>query len=339
MAFLTSQVPGSTGDAGWWRFPNGEKAYAQKLRSCTTTSLTADEIHQLGLREVARIEKEIDRVLRQMGHTAGTLEERIAAAQRKQSVIEGPDAPQKALARYEEIIRDAYTRSAALFDIAPKVRVVVRRVPEFREANSPAYYIGPAPDGSRPGTFWVPLGSTSLLVRRTLAYHEAVPGHHFQIATQRENKEIPAIRSLGVLSTSAFTEGWGLYVERLAWEEGWYNGDLEGELIYLTSSDLFRAKRLVVDTGIHAKKWTINQGVEYGIRRSEVERYAVYPGQATSYKVGEQKILAIREKARLALGNRFSLREFHNVVLRTGNVPLEVLASVVDDYIRETKMK
>jgi uncharacterized protein (DUF885 family) len=238
MALLESQVPGSTEDAGWWRFPNGEKAYAQKLRSFTTTSLTADEIHQLGLREVARIEREIDRVLRQLSHTVGTLEERLAAAQRKQSVIEGPDAAQRALARYEEIVRDAYRRSDALFDIVPKARVEVRRIPGFREANSSAYYIGPAPDGSRPGTFWVPLGSTSLLVRRTLAYHEAVPGHHFQIATQIENKEMPALRSLGLASSSAFAEGWGLYVERLAWEEGWYKDDLEGELIYLTSSDL-----------------------------------------------------------------------------------------------------
>ena len=140
MALLESQIPGSTDDAGWWRFPNGDKAYAQKLRSSTTTSLTADEIHQLGLREVARIEKEIDRVLRQLGYTAGTLEERLAAAQRKLPVIEGPDAAPKALARYEEIVRDAYKRSEALFDIVPKAKVEIVRIPEFREATNATAY-------------------------------------------------------------------------------------------------------------------------------------------------------------------------------------------------------
>jgi len=338
IALLESQLAAATDDAGWWRFPNGEAAYAQRLRSMNTTTLTAEEIHQLGLSEVGRIEKEIDRVLRKMGHTTGTLEERIAAAERRRLTFEGPDAPARVLARYEEIIRDAVNRSNALFDLRPRASVEVKRVPEFREANSPAFYMPPAPDGSRPGTFWVPLGGTSLIVRRTLAYHEAVPGHHFQIAIQQENKEMPALRSLGMVSSAAFAEGWGLYVERLAWEEGWYEDDLMGELVYLTSSDLFRARRLVVDTGIHAKQWTIAKGIGYGIRRSEVERYAVNPGQATSYKVGEQRILAMREKARRTLGSKFSLKQFHNVLLQTGNVPLNVLENVVDEYIQATRV-
>jgi uncharacterized protein (DUF885 family) len=169
---------------------------------------------------------------------------------------------------------------------------------------------------------------------RTLVYHETVPGHHFQIALQVENKDLPRFRQIGAFGgISALVEGWGLYAERLAAESGWYEGDLEGLLGQLYSA-LFRARRLVVDTGLHAKHWTRLQGIDYGIEASEVERYAVFPGQACSYMIGQLKIVELREKARKTLGDRFSLRAFHDVVLNTGTVPLDLLEQQVDLYIR-----
>ena len=169
---------------------------------------------------------------------------------------------------------------------------------------------------------------------RSIVYHETVPGHHFQIALQVENKDLPRFRQIGAFGgISALVEGWGLYAERLAAESGWYGDDVEGLLGQL-NYELFRARRLVVDTGIHAKQWTRQQGIDYGIEASEVERYVVYPGQACSYMMGELKILELRDKARAALGDKFSLREFHNVVLRTGTVPLDILERQVDAWIR-----
>ncbi len=169
---------------------------------------------------------------------------------------------------------------------------------------------------------------------RTLMYHEAVPGHHFQLALQAENKELPRFQQLSAFGfISASGEGWALYAERLAAESGWYEGDVEGRLGQL-SDELFRARRLVVDTGIHAMKWTRQQAIDYGVEPSEIDRYVVWPGQACSYMVGQLKILELREKAKSALGAKFSLREFHNVVLGAGGVPLQVLERQVDGYIR-----
>lgn len=168
---------------------------------------------------------------------------------------------------------------------------------------------------------------------RSTVYHETVPGHHFQIALQIENKELPRFRQLSALGgISALSEGWGLYAERLARESGWYGDDVQG-LLGALDSELFRARRLVVDTGLHAMKWTRQQAIDYGIEASEVERYTVYPGQACSYMMGELKIVELREKAKQALGDKFSLREYHDVVLRTGTVPLELLERQADAYI------
>ncbi len=340
IALLESQLPASSADEGFWRLPNGLAAYNERLRINTATSLSAEEVHQIGLKEIARIEKEIDRVLTALGETGGTRDERLKRAEAKRPgvLVVKPGAREAILAGYSQMIRDAERRSADLFDLRPKAPVRVLRVPEYREANASASYTPPALDGSRPGTFWVPLPGPTLFASRTLAYHEAVPGHHFQIALRQENPDLPAFRRsslLGILS--AFGEGWACYAERLAWEEGWYTGDLDGELDYLVNFALFRAKRLVVDTGLHAKRWSIDQGIAYGIRRSEVERYAATPGQACSYKIGELKIVELREKAKRELGGRFSLKEFHNTVLRHGALPMDVLAMVVDRYIRENR--
>lgn len=340
IALLESQLPAASADDGFWRLPDGLAAYDERLRSYTTTSLSAEEIHQIGLKEIARIEKEVDRVLTALGETEGTREERLKRAESKRpGVLEAkPGAREAILGEYDQIIRDAERRAVDLFDLRPKAPVRVLPVPEYRAANDPASYTPPAPDGSRPGTFWVPLRGPTFAASRTLAYHEAVPGHHFQLALQQENADLPAFRRHPVFGfLSAFVEGWGLYAERLAWEEGWYKGDLHGELDYLVSSDLFRAKRLLVDTGLHAKRWSIDQGIAYGIRRNEVERYAANPGQACSYKIGELKIVELREKAKRELGGTFSLKEFHSTVLRHGALPMDVLAMVVDQYIRDRR--
>ena len=190
-------------------------------------------------------------------------------------------------------------------------------------------------DGSRPGIFQYPLRTEIMTTfgLRTVVYHETVPGHHFDIAQQVENKGLPAFRQLGTFGgTPARTEGWGLYAEHLAAESGWYENDLEGLLGQL-SWELLRARRLVVDTGLHAKRWTRQQAIDYGIEAAEVERYVVWPGQATSYTIGELKILELRDRAKKALSDRFSLRDFHNMVIATGNVPLEILERQTDAYI------
>jgi uncharacterized protein (DUF885 family) len=221
--------------------------------------------------------------------------------------------------------------------------VVAQAFPSFREANAAANYNAPAPDGSRPGVFQYPrrVEKMTKFGLRSTVYHETVPGHHFQIALETENTALPDFRKLRAFGgISAFSEGWGLYAERLAAESGWYGndgGDDIGGLLGQLDAELFRARRLVVDTGLHAMHWTRQQSIDYGIEASEVERYAAMPGQACSYMIGELKIIELREKARQALGDRFSIREYHDVVLDTGSVPLELLERQVDAYIASKK--
>lgn len=332
-ALLQSQLPRSTDDAGLWRLPGGDKAYINALARNTTTALTPDEIHALGLKEVARIEAQMDQILRELGYTDGTVNQRYAKLEMDLQPKEADPRP-ALLARYTELVRDAERRALSLFDLRPKAPCEVRREPPFTEKNAAAHYTGPASDGTRPGIFWVPLpGSPYRIVSmRSLTYHEAVPGHHFQIALQSESQELPRFRSARVFGgLPAHAEGWALYAERLAAESNWYEGDKVGALGQL-DSELFRARRLVVDTGLHAKKWTRQQAIDYGIKEAEVERYVVLPGQACAYKIGELRILAIREKARQTLGEKFSLKEFHNVILRNGNVPLDVLEQIVETW-------
>jgi uncharacterized protein (DUF885 family) len=336
VAELQSQLPRSTDDAGLWRLKGGAEAYAYFLHRYTTTNYPADQIHEIGLREVARIENQMDEILRRLGRTEGSVKERVEKLQKDLSYPITEEGRGLIMADVEKILRDAQRRSDSLFDKVPKSPVVAQPFPRFREANAAANYNAPAPDGSRPGTFQIPLRPERMTKfgLRSLVYHETVPGHHFQIALQVENKDLPRFRQIGAFGgISALTEGWGLYAERLAAESGWYEGDLEGLLGQLNSS-LFRARRLVVDTGLHSKHWTRQQGIDYGIEASEVERYAVFPGQACSYMIGQLKIVEVREKAKKALGDKFSLRAFHDVVLNTGTVPLELLERQVDAYIR-----
>jgi len=338
IALLESEQKRAGIAAGLWRFKGGSEAYAYFLHRYTTTNLTADQIHQIGLDQVTRIESEMDTLLRRLGRTAGPVKDRIAKLAEDMRYPNPTSEASRELIMQdiEKILRDAEARSALLFDIRPKSPVVAQPFPSFREANAAANYNVPAPDGSRPGTFQFPR-RPEMMTRfglRSIVYHETVPGHHFQIALEVEDKDLPRFRQIRALGgISAFTEGWGLYAERLAAESGWYGDDVEGLLGQL-NYELFRARRLVVDTGIHAKQWTRQQGIDFGIEASEVERYVVFPGQACSYMMGELKIIELREKARKALGDKFLLREFHNVVFRTGSVPLDILERQVNAWIR-----
>jgi uncharacterized protein (DUF885 family) len=333
---LESQMGRATDEAGLWRFKSGSNAYAYALRRFTTTNLTAEQVHQIGLREVARIESEMDTIFRRLGRSEGPLQARIDTLKKDLGYPLTEQGRELIMADVNQILRDAQKRSEALFDRVPKSPVVAQPFPRFREANAAANYNSPAPDGSRPGTFQIPLRPERMTKYglRSLVYHETVPGHHFQIALQVENQSLPRFRQLGVfLGISALVEGWGLYAERLAAESGWYDGDLEGRLGQLDSA-LFRARRLVVDTGLHAMHWTRQQAIAYGIEASEVDRYVVNPGQACSYMIGQLKLVELREKGRTALGEKFSLREFHSVVLNTGTVPLDLLERQVNAWIR-----
>jgi len=335
IAELNRQLPQANDDAGLWRFPNGADIYRRQLRAFTTTDLTPEQIHEIGLSEVARIEAEMDGLFRQIGLVDGSILERIDQLDAR-TAYSHDDAGREALTQdVQRYLADALQRSAALFDQMPQSAVIAQPYPRFRWDTAAAGYTTAPLDGSRPAVFQFPLRDNELMryEKRSLVYHETVPGHHFQLALIAENQELPRfmqIRAFG--GNSAITEGWALYAERLAAESNWYDGDIEGRLGYLDSA-LFRARRLVVDTGLHAMRWTRQQAIDYGIAPSEVDRYVVNPGQACAYMLGQLKIVELREKARAALGDRFSIREFHNVVLGAGVVPLTMLEQVVDEYI------
>jgi uncharacterized protein (DUF885 family) len=288
---------------------------------------------------VARIEGEMDKHLRELGYADGSVEERMKKLEATLNPPAEPDPRPQLLERYKLIVADALKRSEPLFNVKPAAPVDVRREPPLTEASAAAHYSMPAPDGSRPGVFWVPMRGPDfeILGMRTLSYHEAVPGHHFQLAIQQEQTKLPKYRAQRVFGGgSAHSEGWGLYAERLAIEQGWYQGDTQG-LLGALAAQLFRARRLVVDTGIHTQGWTREQGIDYGIPATEVERYIAWPGQACAYMIGMLRIVELRDKAQSALGDKFSLPAFHDVVLKTGSVPLDVLGQVVDRWIAAQK--
>jgi len=336
---LQSQQARATSDAGLWRFPNGADIYAYQLRRYTTTDYTADQIHEIGLREVARIEETMDSLLRQLGLNDGSIQERVATLRERLAYSNDDEGRAQIMRDIDIMVADALVRSAGgLFDRMPKADVIAQPYPRFRWDNAAASYTAPPLDGSRPGIFQMPLRPSRLtnFALRSLVYHETVPGHHFQIALVGEDPNLPKFmqtRAFG--GSAASSEGWALYAEQLANEYGWYDGDIEGLLGQLDSA-LFRARRLVVDTGLHAKGWTREQAIDFGIEASEIERYVVMPGQATSYMVGQLRITELREKARAALGDTFEIAQFHNVVLSLGVVPLPVLERAVDAYIAST---
>ena len=360
-AYLEAARAGASEEVGAWKHPDGAAYYGWALRYHTTTSKSADEIHALGLAEVARIHAEMRAIRDEIAGepepdpSAGLgavldpeppIGDWLRELQRDERFLHpDSDAGRAAvLGGYRAIIDDAKPRLPALFGRLPQAPVVVERVPAFKEDSAPgAYYMPPPLDGSKPGIFYANLRSVREIPTfgmRTLAYHEAIPGHHLQIAIAQELPGLPIFRR--VVPFTAFVEGWALYAERLALEQGFHPTpyDRLGALV----AEVFRAARLVVDTGLHAKRWTREQAIDYMLANTgmpetdvvaEVERYIVLPGQACAYKVGQLTILDLRERARSRLGDRFDLRTFHDVVLGSGALPLELLERVVDAWIAE----
>jgi uncharacterized protein (DUF885 family) len=335
IAYLESLVPRSADRAGLWRLEGGAEAYQYFLKDFTTTDLAPDRIHEIGLRKVAELERDMDAVLRKLGRSTGTVKDRVAQLKKDLSYPLTEEGRKQIMADIDVMIREAERRSALQFDVRPKGPVIAQPYPRFREANAAASYMSPPMDGSRPAIFQMPLRPDRMtkFALRTLVHHETVPGHHFQIGLMVEDQTLPRFRQLRLFGgISAITEGWALYSERLAAESGWYENDPEG-LLGQMDAELFRARRLVVDTGLHAKRWTREQAIDYGIEASEIERYVVMPGQATSYMIGQLKILELRDRAKAQLKDRFSERAFHNAVLGPGAVPLEILEDEVERFI------
>ena len=340
---LDSIQPKATDDAGLWRYKGGGDAYAFFLSRFTTTTLAPEQIHQIGLKQVANIEGQMDVILKQLGRKDGPVRERI---EKLRADLRYPDPASDAsraaiMKDTNAFIQDALKRSQSLFDLQPKTAVIAQPFPRFREASAAANYNRAPLDGSRPAIFQIPLRYQRMTKfgLRSLVYHETVPGHHFQIALEQENASLPRFRQARVLGgISALAEGWALYAEKLVAENGWYEGDPEG-MLGMLDAQLFRARRLVVDTGLHAKHWMRQQAIDYGIEASEVERYVVNPGQACAYMIGQLKLLELRDHARDTLGAKFSPRAFHDVVLKTGTAPLDMVAGEVDHYVRTASGK
>jgi uncharacterized protein (DUF885 family) len=347
--YFNALLPKTTTDDGVWKLPDGDAFYAYALRKSTTTTLKPDEVHELGLREVARIEGEMRTLLDGNGFAGRPVAEAMEALRKDPRFLFPNDDEGRAgaLSEYTRLINDAIERCRLLFATVPKAKVEVQRVPVFKQATAPgAYYNGASMDGTRPGVFYANLRDLSEIPKwsmPTLAYHEGVPGHHWQIATAQELKGVPQFRKL--IPFTAYQEGWALYAEWLAKEAGWYDGNPFGDLGRL-QAELFRAVRLVVDTGIHAKRWPREQAIAYMRDKTsmgekevtaEIERYIVNPGQACAYKVGMLKIQELRKRAQAELGTKFDQREFHDVVLTNGALPLEILEEQVNAYIQRTK--
>lgn len=330
---------------GYWHLPEGEEAYKFALRFFTTTDYTPDYIHELGVREVARIQDEMLAIFKGQGVDieGGYLAAMNDFSARPEFYYEDTDAGrEQILSDYQTILDEIDRGLASAFNIRPKAGMEVVRIPEFKEKTSPgAYYQQPALDGSRPGRFFANLydiKATPKFGMRTLAYHEGIPGHHFQVAIAMELEDMPFIRRFAPFT--AYSEGWALYAEQVAFEQGFQANPADN--IGRLTAELFRAVRLVVDTGIHHKRWTRTEAIEYMANNtgmadrdvvSEIERYIVMPGQATAYKVGMMKILELRQRAKDSLGDKFDIREFHDAVLKNGAMPLDLLERVIETYI------
>jgi len=344
MATVERLAQSATGDDGIWRFPDGEEYYQRLLNWFTTTDLTADQVHQLGLTNVVRIHNEMRSIMRQVGFS-GTLQEFFIFVRENQELRypntdEGREQyledARSAIARMEEKLPD-------YFGVLPKAELIVKRVEPFREQSAgKAFYQSPPPDGSRPGIFYANLFDMSAMPKtdlEALAFHEGLPGHHLQRAITAELEGVPDLQRY--LSFTAFSEGWGLYTEQLAYEMGFYEDPYSrfGQL----AMELWRAARLVVDTGIHSKRWSREEAIAYLVNNTPnaeydcikaIERYIAMPGQATAYMIGKLRIVELREQAREALGDKFDIRLFHDTVLGSGPVPLNKLAENIDAMVR-----
>jgi len=347
IAEMTAQEKVAGTDDGVWRFPDGAGYYAERLSNYTTTNMTPDQIHNLGLAQVARIHKEMRVVQKKMG-VKGDLQAFFKYMRTEPKFYAPETAEGRALYLAEtQKAQDAVTPLLPKwFGVLPKAPLVVKAVEAFREKSAgKAFYQRPSPDGSRPGTYYANLYTMAdmpLTEVEALFYHEGLPGHHLQLAIQTELKDVPAFRQFG--GVTAYSEGWGLYSEKLAKDMGLYTDPARdfGRL----QLELHRAIRLVVDSGLHHKRWSREQAIKYvednsadapgGIVKA-IERYIIYPGQATAYMVGRLKISELRDKAQKALGKKFDIRGFHDTVLKSGPVPLDVLEEQVDAWIATRK--
>jgi len=340
-----SMLPEATHDAGIWRLPNGEAIYAANLRSNTTTQYAPEEIHATGLAEVDRIEGEMLDILDSQGVMGDSFAQRIRVlmddpAHQFPNTDEGRA---EMIAYLEAFDQKVMAIAADYFVTIPPQPLEIVRVPEYSQDSSPGgYYSGPALDGSRPGRFYINQKDTADNPRwtlPTLMIHEGSPGHHFQISTSQLIEGVPLLRRLSPFN--AFSEGWALYSERIAKTDmGLYEDDPLGDLGRL-QAEMFRAVRLVVDTGMHAKRWSREQAIEYMTAKTgmtneevtrEIERYVVWPGQATAYKTGQLALLEMRKDTEDALGERFSLKDFHEAVLMNGAMPLDILKETMADW-------
>lgn len=347
IAKMEDQQQRATTDAGVWKFPKGKKFYETALKRTTTTDLSAEEIHEIGLSEVARIHKEMEEIMKEVGFKGSLKDFFRYMREDEQFYYENtPEGKERYLTEAKQIIDSMKGRLDELFITKPEADIVVKAVEAFREKSAgKAFYQRPALDGSRPGTYYANLYDMKAMPTyqmEALAYHEGIPGHHMQLAIAQELDSLPMFRKHE--SSTAYVEGWGLYSEILPKDIGAYSDPYSdfGRL----AMELWRSIRLVVDTGIHAKEWTREEAIDFYVQNSPnaesdavkmVERHIVMPGQATAYKIGMNKFLELRDYAKAELGEDFDIREFHDVVLTNGSVPLNVLEEMVREWVEIEK--
>lgn len=339
----TDYLAASRATSGISAIPHGDKYYKHLIKRYTTTNMTADEIHQLGLKEVARLSAEMEKVKTQVGFK-GPLKDFFNYVRNKKELMPFTD-PQQVIDNFNAIHEKMKPNLEKLFDLKPKTPFEVKRTEAFREASASAEYNQGSLDGTRPGIFYVPIPDVkkyNVYADEDLFLHEAIPGHHYQVSLQQENTSLPAFRK--TIWFNAYGEGWALYTESLGKELGLYTDPYQ--YFGMLSAEMHRAIRLVVDTGLHTKGWTREQAIQYSMENeaepeesivAEIERYMAIPGQALSYKIGQLKILELRAKAEKELGSKFSIKEFHNQVLDAGCLPLTVLEDKIDNWINSKK--
>ncbi len=344
IAFLkTEYLPASRNTSGIGSIPNGKEIYKAYVKQWTTTDKMPEEIHEIGLKEVARLNAEMEKVKEQVGFK-GTLKEFLNEVRNKKE-LKPYTKPEEVLAHFQKIYATIKPNVDKLFSLQPKTKFEIRRTEAFREKTASAEYIQGAVDGSRPGIFYVPIPNAkeyNVLEDEDLFLHEAIPGHHFQMSLQQENTSLPDFRRYNWFG--AYGEGWALYTESLGKELGLYNDPYQ--YLGMLNDEIHRAIRLVVDTGIHSKGWTREQAIQYSLDNeaeseasitSEVERYMAIPGQALSYKIGQLKIIELRHKAEKELGAKFDIKKFHAMVLESGVMPLALLEKKIDTWIKSSK--
>ncbi len=343
-AFLqTEYLPASRKTSGIGALPGGNDLYKSYLKQWTTTDMTPEEIHNLGLKEVARLKSEMEKVKAQVGFK-GTIVEFFDHI-RNSKELKPFKKPEEVIANFERVYQIIKPNVDKFFSLQPKTKFEIRRTEAFREKTASAEYVQGTTDGTRPGIFYVPIpdvNNYNYYGDEDLFLHEAIPGHHFQMSLQQENTSLPDFRRYNWFG--AYGEGWALYTESLGKELGLYKDPYQ--YFGMLGNEMLRAFRLVVDTGMHNKGWTREQAIEYGMNNlaenesvivQEIERYMAIPGQACSYKIGQLKILELRHQAEKELGNKFDIKKYHQIVLESGVMPLALLEKKVNNWIKTSK--